>query len=128
MKSLTSVSTLVALAIALSTSAFAQETKSAKELPMNSRVDSIDAAAKSWIQKTKEGKEVKHVLGSTAEIKNNGADAKFEDIKVGDTVAGLRLKKSDTEYEVIKITKFGPAKKKEKGEKKADGAKPEEKK
>jgi hypothetical protein len=37
-----------------------------------------------------------------------GKPAKFEDIKVGDWVSGTRLKKSDTEYEVLKITKFGP--------------------
>lgn len=85
------------------------EAKAGKTLPMNSRVDSIDTAGKSFTQKTKDGKEVKHVLGASAEVKNNGAAAKFEDIKVGDTVSGSRIKKSDTEYEIVKITKFGPA-------------------
>ena len=55
---------------------------------------------------------------------NVGKPAKFEDVKVGDWVSGLRIKKSDTEYEVVKITKFGP-----KTEKKPEGAaKPGEKK
>lgn len=97
---------------------------SGKALPMNSRVDSIDAASKSFTMKKKDGTEVKHVISASAEIKNNGADAKFDDIKVGDTVSGLRVKKSDTEYEVTKITKFGAAApKKAKGEGEKEGAK-----
>ena len=87
----------------------AEGAKAGKPLPMHSRVDSIDTAGKSFTQKTKDGKEVKHVLSASAEIKNGEAAAKFEDIKVGDTVSGLRNKKSDTEYEIVKITKFGPA-------------------
>lgn len=94
--------------------------KAGKPIPMYSEVDSIDAASKSFTHKNKDGKEVKFVLSATAEVKNNGADAKFEDIKVGDYVSGLRLKKSETEYEVTKITKFGAAtpKKDKKAEKK----------
>jgi hypothetical protein len=87
----------------------ASEAKAGRPLPMNARVDSIDASAKSFTMKRRDGVEVKHVVAASAEIKNNGADAKFADIKVGDYVAGLRNKKSDTEYEVVKITKFGPA-------------------
>ena len=83
-----------------------------KPLPMNARADEIDAAGKSFTQNTKDGKKVKNVVTDKTEIKNGDKDAKFEDIKVGDTVAGSRIKKSDTEYEVVKITKFGaPAKK-----------------
>jgi hypothetical protein len=79
-----------------------------KPLPMYSRVDSIDAPGKTFTNKRRDGVEVKHVLTATTEIKNGDAPAKFEDIKVGDYVSGSRLKKSETEYEVIKITKFGP--------------------
>ena len=50
----------------------------------------------------------------------------FGDIKLGESVSGLRLKKSDTEYEVVKITKFGPAA--PKAPKAAGDAKPTEKK
>lgn len=92
----------------------------AKTIPMNSTVDTIDYAGKSFTHKNKDGKEVKFVLTSTTEIKQGKADAKFEDIKVGDPVDGLRVKKSDTEYEVIKITRFGENAKK--GNKKADAA------
>ena len=92
----------------------AAETKKAAEkaMPMYSRVDVIDAKAKTFTHKNKDGKEVKHVVTAKTEINNGDKSAKFEDIKVGDFVSGLRLKKSDTEYEVVKITKFGPEAKK----------------
>lgn len=80
----------------------------AKPIPLYSEVSSIDAAGKSWIHKNKDGKEVKFVVTATTDIKQAGAPAKFEDIKVGDWVSGLRKKTSDNEYEVVKITKFGP--------------------
>ena len=102
-----------------------EEPKAAKPLPMHSRVDAIDAAGKTFTNKRKDGVEVKHVVPATAEIKNGEAAAKFEDIKVGDYVSGLRLKKSETEYEVVKITKFGAAPDKAaKGAAKAADAKP----
>ena len=83
--------------------------KPAKPLPMYSRADTIDAAAKTFTHKNADGKEVKFTVTATTEIKNGEAEAKFEDIKVGDFVSGLRLKKSDTEWEIVKITKFAPA-------------------
>ena len=86
------------------------DAKEARPLPMNARVDEIDAAGKTFTQNTREGKKVKNVITSKTEIKQGRDSAKFEDIKVGDMVAGSRLKKNaeGTEYEVIKITKFGP--------------------
>ena len=97
----------------------AAKPKSDKPLPMHARADSIDASAKTFTHKTKDGKEVKNVVTAKTEIKNHDKDATFADIKVGDYVSGLRHKKSDTEYEVVKITKFGPEEKKAEGEKKA---------
>ena len=84
--------------------------KEARPLPMNARVDEIDAAGKTFTQTTREGKKVKHVITSKTDIKQGKDSAKFEEIKVGDMVAGSRVKKNaeGTEYEVIKITKFGP--------------------
>jgi hypothetical protein len=95
----------------------------AKPIPLYSEVTTIDTAGKSWTHKNKDGKEVKFVLTDKTEVMNLGKPAKFEDVKVGDWVSGTRLKKSDTEYEVVKITKFGP-----KTEKKPEAAKPSEKK
>jgi len=79
-----------------------------KTLPMNSRADTIDLKGRFFINKRKDGVEVKNVLTSTTEIKQGGSPALFEDIKVGDYVSGSRRKVSDTEYTVVKITKFGP--------------------
>ncbi len=85
------------------------DAKAEKTLPMNATATEIDAAAKTFTHVTKEGKRVKHTVTATTEIKNGEAAAKFEDIKVGDQVSGSRKKNADgTEYEVVKITKFGP--------------------
>jgi hypothetical protein len=104
----------------------------AKAMGMYVKVDAIDAAGKTFTHKNKDGKEVKFVVTDKTEIKNGDAAAKLADIKVGDTVSGSRMKKSETEYEVVKITKFGvaaPKEKKPEGEKKPDAPKkPEEKK
>ena len=90
----------------------ADTVKAPKPLPMHSRADSIDAAAKTFTMTRKDGVAIKHVVTATTEIKNGEAAATFADIKVGDFVNGLRNKKSDTEYEVVKITsiKAAPAK------------------
>ena len=86
----------------------AAEKKAAKPMPMYARADSIDVSAKTFTMKTKDGREIKHVLSDKTEIKNGEAAAKLEDIKEGDWVSGTRMKKSDTEYDVVKITKFSP--------------------
>ena len=123
MKKLFSIVALSALVLALPSASFAAKAKpaadapaapakatpapAAKPIPLYSEVTTIDTAGKSWTHKNKDGKEVKFVVTDKTEIKNGEAAAKFEDIKVGEWVSGLRLKKSDTEYEVVKITKFG---------------------
>lgn len=96
----------------------------AKAMPMNSRVDEIDAAGKTFTQVTRDGRKVKHVITSNTTIKQGEADARFEDLKVGDMVSGMRVKKSADEYEVVKITKFGPAAPKDTKEKKEAAPKP----
>lgn len=78
----------------------------AKPIGMYSRVDAIDAATRTFTHKNKDGKTVKFVITAKTQIKNGDKPAQFEEIKVGDTVSGSRIKKSDTEYEVVKITKF----------------------
>jgi len=126
MKKLFSIIALAALVLALPSGSFAADATPAaatpaaapKTLPFHIQVATIDAAGKSFTHKNKDGKEVKLTLTDKTEIKNGAADAKFEDIKVGDFVSGLRIKKSDTEYDIVKITKFGPA-----AEKKATPAK-----
>ena len=87
---------------------------SVKPMSMSTKVDAIDAAAKTFSHNNADGKVVKFNVLATTEIKNGQAAAKFEDIKVGDTVSGSRLKKSETEYDIVKITKFGVVAAKEK--------------
>ncbi|MEO7318516.1 MAG: hypothetical protein ABIZ56_05975 [Chthoniobacteraceae bacterium] len=89
--------------------AAADAVKAPRPLPMHSRADAIDAAAKTFTMTRKDGVAIKHVVTATTEIKNGDAAATFEDIKVGDFVNGLRNKKSNTEYEVVKITSFKAA-------------------
>ena len=93
-----------------------------KPVSLHSIVDSIDAAGKSFSHKNKDGKVVKNVVTAKTEIKNGDKEAKFEDIKVGDEVDGTRLKKSEGEYEVLKITYIGTPK--PKAEKPAGTEKP----
>ena len=97
-----------------------------RPMPMNSRADEINAAGKSWTQVNKDGKRVKHVVTAETPILQSGTAAKFEDIKAGDTVAGLRKKVSDTEYTVVKITKFGPKPAKSADKKSAEDSKKKE--
>lgn len=80
-----------------------------KAIPMHVRADAIDTKANTFTMKKKDGTEVKHMLTDATTIMNGEAPAKLSDIKVGEFVSGLRKKKSDTEYEVVKITKFGAA-------------------
>jgi len=143
MKKLLTLTLVAAFTSALSTAAFAQKKKAAdaapaadakkadakpaetkaagKAMPMNARVDAIDAATKTLTTKRKkDGVDIKHVVTDATEINNGDAAGKFEDIKVGDTVSGLRMKKSDTEYDVVKITKYGPRAAKAKKDAKAD--------
>ncbi len=103
----------------------AKVTGEQKAMPFNARADSIDAKGNAFTMKRKDGVEVKNVLTAKTAIANGEAAAKFGDIKVGDYVSGTRLKKSDTEYEVVKITKFSAEAPKRKA---AGEAKPAEKK
>lgn len=79
-----------------------------KTMPLFARVHEIDAAGNNFTTVKKDGTKVKFVVTASTEIKQGDQAAKFAEIKVGDEVSGLRIKRSDTEYEVVKITKFGP--------------------
>jgi len=86
----------------------AAKPKSDKPIPMYSHVDEIDAAGKTFTSVHKNGTKSKHTVSATTPIMNGEKPAKFEDIKVGDYVSGLRKKTGEGVYEVVKITKFGP--------------------
>ena len=94
----------------------AEKPKSDKPIPMYVHVDEIDVAGKSFTSAHKDGTKSKHTIPATAEIKNGEKAATLADIKVGDYVSGLRKKSGEHEYEVVKITKFGPKAAKAEGE------------
>ena len=102
--------------------------KTAKNRGFYISADEIDAAGKAFTHVSKkDGKKVKYVVTATTEITNDGKPAKFTDIKVGDYVGGSLTPKSETENEVVKITKFGAKAPKAEGEAKkpaAEGTKP----
>jgi hypothetical protein len=86
----------------------AAKAKTDKPIPMYVRADEIDAAGKTFCQVNKDGKKAKHMVTASTTIMNGEKEAKLSDIKVGDYVSGLRKKTGENQYEVVKITKFGP--------------------
>ena len=96
--------------------------KASRTMPMHVKVDTIDAAAKSFTHTTKKGTKVTNRLTAASIVMQGDKPANFSDLKVGDYVSGSHLKKSDTDYEIVKITKFGPEA--PKTEAKATGKKP----
>ena len=87
-------------------------------IPMYVRADEVDATAKTITQVNKDGTKAVNTVTAKTEIKNADKEAKFEDIKKGEWVSGLRKKTGENAYEVVKITKFGPKAEKPAGEKK----------
>ena len=107
----------------------AEKPKSDKPIPMYVHADEIDVAGKTFTSTHKDGTKSKHTVPATAEIKNGEKAATLADIKVGDYVSGLRKKTGEHDYEVVKITKFGPKAEKAAGDAKkpaAEGTKPAE--
>jgi hypothetical protein len=98
----------------------AAEQNAERKLPMYARVDAIDTKGKAFIQKRKDGAEIRHVITDATEMKNGDAPAKFSDIKVGDWVSGLRQRTGENEYAVLKVTKIGPASERKAKEPKAE--------
>lgn len=84
--------------------------KAGRPMPFNATADEVDAAGHSFTYETQNGKKVKNIITDKTEIKQGEAAATLADIKPGDSVSGLRVKKNEdgTEYEIVKITKFGP--------------------
>jgi hypothetical protein len=87
--------------------------KAPKVMPMNHKVDVIDAAKKTLTYTTQKGKTTVNVITDKTVIMQGDKPAAFTDIKVGDVVAGSHIQKSEGVFEVVKITKFGPAESKE---------------
>ena len=103
----------------------------ARAIPFQGKVASVDAAAKIFTTKNKDGKENTFSLTDKTQIvKADGSAGKIGDIKADEVVRGTRTKLGENKWEVVKVTlgakpakEGAPAKE---GEKPA--AKPEEKK
>jgi len=92
----------------------AEAEKPAKPMPMYRKVGTIDATTMTITYTTKKGVRIVEKVTDKTVIKQGDKPALFSEIKVGDMVSGLHLKTKENEYEVLKITKFGPAVPKEK--------------
>jgi hypothetical protein len=77
-----------------------------RKLPMRIRVDAIETESRTLISERKDGVRIRSVVIESADIRNGFAEARFEQIKVGDMVNGSRVKRAEDEYEVLSITKF----------------------
>ncbi len=86
-----------------------------KALPYQGKVASVDAAAKTFTTKNKDGKEnVFSVTDKTKIEKADGSAATLADLKADDVVRGSRTKISDGKWEAVKLiigAKEGGAKK-----------------
>jgi len=87
----------------------AAEPKAEKVMPMHHKADEIDTTAMTFTYTTEKGTKVVNKITDKTIIMQGDKPAKFTDIKVGDVISGSHIKKSDTEYEVVKITKFAAA-------------------
>lgn len=56
----------------------------------------------------KDGARITHTLSKDTVVLQAGKPAKFADIKAGATVTGLRTRTSDTEYAIVRVTRFVP--------------------
>jgi hypothetical protein len=111
-----------------------QKPVASKPIPYQGNVGSVDATAKTFTLKNKDGKEHVYTVTEKTQITSNEAPATFDDIKVGEIVRGTRLKLGDAKWEAVKVmigAKETPAKGKKETAKPAvakPDAAPEEKK
>lgn len=76
----------------------------AKTLPFQGKVASVDATAKTFTTKNKDGKEnVFSVTEKTKVEKADGTAATLADLKADDVVRGSRIKLSEGKWEVVKL-------------------------
>lgn len=82
--------------------------KPVKPMPMYRKVGGIDPSALTITYTTKKGVKMVEKVTDRTIIMQGDKPARFSDIKVGDMVSGLHLKTKENEFEILKITKFGP--------------------
>ncbi len=155
MKTLLYSLTIVGLALSAPSASFAQDKKEAaaaatkptgagapaaekpaasmKTLPFQGKVGTVDAAAKTFTIKNKDGKENTYAITDKTQILHGDATAaSMSDIKADETVRGSRMKTGENQWEAMKViigAKPGSGEPKaKKGEAKADAKAADEKK
>lgn len=98
-----------------------------KPMPYQGKVSAVDAAAKTFTTKNKDGKENVFAITEKTKIeKADGTAGTIEDIKPEEVVRGSRMKTGDGKWDAVKVT-IGAKPKKEAAAAPGE-AKPEEKK
>jgi hypothetical protein len=95
----------------------------AKPIPYMAKVASVDAAAKTFTTKNKDGKENVFTVTDKTQITKGDAPATFEDIKANEIVRGTRVKTGEAKWDAVKVM-IGPKEASPKGKKGAAEAKP----
>lgn len=93
-----------------STSAADEDSAQPPEVKRMPFLTTVDEVGDHWfIHKNKNGTKVVFVVTDKTVVKQSGAEANFAGVQVGDTISGVRIKAKEdgTEYEVVKISKFG---------------------
>ncbi len=117
MKKLLTTLSVIALSLSVPCASLAQEKKEgagapaekkeagARTLPFQGKVSSVDAAAKTFKTKNKDGKENTFTVTEKTQIQHgDGTTATIGDIKVDETVRGSRVKTGDNQWEAVKVT------------------------
>lgn len=80
-----------------------EKTAAAKPIPYQGKVASIDAAAKTFTTKNKDGKENVFTVTEKTQITKGDAAATFDDITANEIVRGTRLKTGEGKWEAVKV-------------------------
>jgi hypothetical protein len=99
--------------------AAAAEVKTAKPFPYRGEVASVDASAKTFTFKNKDGKERVFSVAEKAEIDKDGAKADFAAVTVGAYAAGQCTKTAEGKFEATSVKIGAKPEKKGKGDPKA---------
>ena len=82
----------------------AEKAPKVKPLPFQGKIASVDADAKTFTTKNKDGKEnVFSITSSTKIEKADGSAGTIDDLKAGEPVRGLRLRSADGKWDAVKV-------------------------
>jgi hypothetical protein len=76
------------------------------EKPKAFTATATEVNASGFVTVEKDGTRTTHNVTKDTEVLQGRKPAQFADIKVGDIVTGQRKRVTETEYELVKITKF----------------------